>query len=366
VDEISRSFLASLRRSQWLTSRELALYQAPLIERLCRHAMMHTPFYRDRLRRLFDGGDGANGRFRVDRWSETPIFGRAEAQVAGSTLFAAQTPPDVGEARVGSTSGSTGRPLDYRVSALVDFSANATFTRCLENSGCDLSGTLGYIKSDRANDCQPPLGSSGTGWNQAVADAPWFAIAASSSIGELVEWLKWRRPNVLMSYPSIVSSIMSQIRRDGDARPVIETVVSLGENLHDGFAESVREVFGARHIDIYGASEVGTFAYQCPTGSNLHVAAETTLVEILRDDGKPARVGEIGHVVATALHSYAGYVPGAGGGRADEAGAARFLRSILSPDIAVDFTAVPSLSRTPSGKFQDFISLVDADEARSA
>jgi hypothetical protein len=85
VDDLSRSFLASLRRSQWLTSRELALYQAPLIERLCRHAMMHTPFYRDRLRRLFDGGDGANGRFRVDRWSETPIFGRAEAQVAGST-----------------------------------------------------------------------------------------------------------------------------------------------------------------------------------------------------------------------------------------------------------------------------------------
>ena len=124
---------------------------------------MHTQFYRDRLRRLFDGGDGVNGRFRFDRWSETPIFGRAEAQVAGSTLFAAQTPPDVGEARVGSTSGSTGRPLDYRVSALVDISANATFTRCLENSGCDLSGTLGYIKSDIANDCQPPLGSSGSG-----------------------------------------------------------------------------------------------------------------------------------------------------------------------------------------------------------
>ena len=60
------------------------------------------------------------------------------------------------------------------------------------------------------------------------------------------------------------------------------------------------------------------------------------------------------------------YVPGAGGRRADEAGAARFLRSILSPDITVDFTAVPSLSRTPSGKFQDFISLVVADDARSA
>ena len=102
-----------------------------------------------------------------------------------------------------------------------------------------------------------------------------------------------------MSYPSIVSSIVSQIRRDGGPLPAIETVVSLGENLQDGFAESVREAFGARHIDIYGAQEVGVFAYQCPTGSNLHVAAETTLVEILRDDGKPARVGEIGHVVAT-------------------------------------------------------------------
>ena len=60
------------------------------------------------------------------------------------------------------------------------------------------------------------------------------------------------------------------------------------------------------------------------------------------------------------------YVPGAGGGRADEAGAAQFLRTILSPDIVVDFTAVPSLARSPSGKFQDFISLVSEDEGVSA
>jgi hypothetical protein len=52
------------------------------------------------------------------------------------------------------------------------------------------------------------------------------------------------------------------------------------------------------------------------------------------------------------------YVPGDDPGRNDEAGAARFLRDILHPDIAVEFVPVAEIPRAPSGKFEDFVSLI--------
>jgi phenylacetate-CoA ligase len=107
-----------------------------------------------------------------------------------------------------------------------------------------------------------------------------------------------------MSYPSVLSAVMAELARGGE--PVrLKAVMSLGENPAEGFAEAARDCFGARHIDIYGAQELGVFAHRCADGPQYHVAAETTLVEILDDDGKPARPGEVGRVVATPFYSYA-------------------------------------------------------------
>ena len=199
-------------------------------------------------------------------------------------------------------------------------------------------------------------------------------------------------------------------------------------------AELVQDVFGARHIDIYGTLEIGPVASQCPTGLHKHVAAESVYVEVLRDDGSVALPGESGKIIATPLYNYAmpmvrydmgdfgvqGQIGCACGstlprlekvlGRTrnifrfadgsqrhprgfsvfldylsftqiqvvqteldhvevrwvrdpaknvyDEAGLAAFLRQTMHPGIRVTLKEVPSLPRSASGKFEDFLSLV--------
>jgi phenylacetate-CoA ligase len=432
MSELALRYLESLRRSQWLSPDDLARCQSPLMERLCRHAARETEFYRDRLGVLFAGGDPEAGAFQPDRWREVPVFGRADAQRAGPALFARAVPPEVGGARIGQTSGSTGRPLQFRLSVFLDIASAAALARCLESHELDLSGSLGYIKSDVESDCPAPLGNEGQNWNCVDPQARWCTLAASATIDQCVAWLRLRRPDYLMSYPSIVSAIMKELARGGE--PIrLKAVISLGENVADGFAAAVPDRFGARHIDVYGAQEVGTFAHQCVTGPHLHVAAEMALVEILDDGGAPARPGQTGRIVATSFYSYAmpmirydigdfavpgeacacgrglptiarivgrtrnvfrfadgtarwprglnvltryidfvqirviqrdlarvevHYVPGDDPGRNDEAGAARFLRDILHPDIAVEFVPLAEIPRGPSGKFEDFVSMV--------
>ena len=63
--------------------------------------------------------------------------------------------------------------------------------------------------------------------------------------------------------------------------------------------------FGVPVVDTYSAEEVGYIALQCPSGPRYHVAAESVLVEVLRDDDTACAPGEIGRVVVTELHNFA-------------------------------------------------------------
>jgi phenylacetate-CoA ligase len=54
----------------------------------------------------------------------------------------------------------------------------------------------------------------------------------------------------------------------------------------------------------YGLTEHTVLMCQCPEG-NYHIASEYGIVEILKDDGTPAKPGEEGRIISTGLHNLA-------------------------------------------------------------
>lgn len=66
----------------------------------------------------------------------------------------------------------------------------------------------------------------------------------------------------------------------------------------------ITEAFGAPVVEHYGTHELGTVAWQCTKRGGLHVSDDSVIVEVLKD-GRPARPGEVGEVVATRLHALA-------------------------------------------------------------
>ena len=61
---------------------------------------------------------------------------------------------------------------------------------------------------------------------------------------------------------------------------------------------------GAEVFDIYGSTEVGAIAFECPTHTAYHVCIDATVVEFLRDD-EPVSSGEAGELCVTGLHKWA-------------------------------------------------------------
>jgi phenylacetate-CoA ligase len=75
-----------------------------------------------------------------------------------------------------------------------------------------------------------------------------------------------------------------------------------GEQLYAFQREEIEANLGARLIEAYGCTEVGSIAAECPQGS-MHILANVH-IEIFRGDA-PVPAGEFGHIVATTLINHA-------------------------------------------------------------
>jgi phenylacetate-CoA ligase len=101
---------------------------------------------------------------------------------------------------------------------------------------------------------------------------------------------------VLMAYPSALLEIAAAL-----GKATMKGVITFGEIRTAGDAAALQEAFGIRPMDLYGATEVATISWECPSGSGYHVNADAVMLEVLDPDGRPAAAGEPGDVVVTSL-----------------------------------------------------------------
>ena len=120
---------------------------------------------------------------------------------------------------------------------------------------------------------------------------------------ELAESLLRHRPDVIGGYPSTLRHVAAWMNADGRRiRPRL--IFSGGEVLDAAARRTIEGAFSASLVDFYGAHEFNLLAWQCPNGSAYHVCDDNVLIEIVGEDGRAVQAGEVGEVVATALHSY--------------------------------------------------------------
>jgi len=121
-------------------------------------------------------------------------------------------------------------------------------------------------------------------------------------LDDYLEFLRIYRPDILMGYPSALTTIAAYARDKGQVPPQVKAIFTTSETVTEQARLLIEAVWRTRIFDRYGAVEGCVFASQCEFG-RYHVSPEIGVVEILDGEGRPAPPGEIGEVVCTGLQN---------------------------------------------------------------
>jgi phenylacetate-CoA ligase len=124
-------------------------------------------------------------------------------------------------------------------------------------------------------------------------------------LADYIEIVRRRRPRYLYGYPSALTLFAAEAKRRGVGQEFgLELVLSSSERLFPHRREAIASTFGCPVADEYGAAEVSIIAMECPRGG-LHQTAESQLLEIVDEDGRPVTEGDEGDVIVTDLNNHA-------------------------------------------------------------
>jgi len=209
------------------------------------------------------------------------------------------------------TGGSTGEPLEFVASSR----AGAVDTLHQEYV---FRTTMGHVQGDRI------AGFGGVTIPEACLkrheywipsgrpDVPYGREVYSSiyltpeTVGYYVDNIFRTQPRILRGYPSFLNDLAANILSRGLEMPYeVKGIQLSAENALGGQVDRIRKAFRAPVFFQYGHSEVSVYAYTKDESLSYVCSPFYGWVEVVDEEGRPVKEGQMGEVVATGFHSRA-------------------------------------------------------------
>jgi phenylacetate-CoA ligase len=300
--DLQRRFYDMLMESQYWPADRLRDYQRSQLAQLLKHAKAHVPFYEYRL----DSVLKPNGDIDWDRWNEIPILTRADLQDHHESMQAKMVPAGHGQTRVDKSSGSTGRPIETTHNLLENWAGNAALLRAFDWHNISFDRAQLNITGDNPAVAAWPDGRRRGAWGPewAPGKGERYELNITTEPEQIAQFLAAGD----FAYVSVVPSRFESVAyaaQDLGLDIQLDAILPRGQDATAAQRELFRDVFGARCMQFYSASETFKMAHGCPDHDHYHVHAELGLVEILGDDGRSASPGTPGRVVVTPFYNTA-------------------------------------------------------------
>ena len=135
-------------------------------------------------------------------------------------------------------------------------------------------------------------------------------IRVGNGIPEL-QWdtIKRLKPDAIMCVPSFIPRLIQYAEDHGiDYRgSSIRKIIGIGEGMRDQnfnlnlLGQRIKEKWDVELYATYSSTEMGATFSECEYGMGGHVHPELIIVEIIGEDDKPVKDGEVGEIVVTTL-----------------------------------------------------------------
>lgn len=284
-------YLAYVLASGWGRARAdpatMRTLQTRRLRALVAHAWRHVPLHRRRLEHAGVTPESVRSLDDLGRLPTTPKPLLRDTSIA--ELVTRGFDPRRGD--VVRTSGSTGTPLTIvRGPREVDWHRAA---------GLRIFRECGFRWTDRTFEVRALAGPSFLVQRLGLAPKHWASILDPPET--LLRDLLAYRPQVVCATPSILHELAEVALARGERPTPPRLVIADAEPLLPTTRALVARAFGTAPTDVYGLVELSNFAFECPGAVGLHVTADTHLVEVLDDAGRPAAPATPGRIVVTDL-----------------------------------------------------------------
>jgi phenylacetate-CoA ligase len=293
--------LYQLEQTQYFPEQLLRTRQLQQFAQLARHAGETSEFYRQRFEVL---GFAAAGPWTWERFMQLPLLTRRELLTAAPQIHSQRPPASHGQWHELQTSGSTGQVVAVRRTGVNQLMWLALSMRDHLWHQRDFRQSLAVVRANvESNE------GAQQGWGAPVSllheTGPCYTRPLTTDVAELAAWLLEKQPHYLLTYPTYLSSLIDYFESSGKRPQQLAQVRTIGETLHAALRTRCQAVLGVPIVDTYSAQEVGVIALQCPDSELYHLHAESLIVEVLNEQGRPCAAGETGRVVVTDLHNFA-------------------------------------------------------------
>jgi phenylacetate-CoA ligase len=299
----------SLRRLQRRPAEELEDRAGAKLKSLLIHAGAHVPYYRD----LFaDAGADPGTIARASDLERFPVTTKARLRAAFPFRAIADNLP-AGRRYWKRTSGSSGLPLEFYAdrSAIDRWLASFLFFR--EWAGSPLWLTRlqiatpphfsDFLKNEAFRAHSPGRSPRLRRWllGENVVRLSGPDLTLSGFLARVRD--SGRRGYFVFAFPSYAAWLAARILDSGSDLPSLPRVVmSYGETLTPPRQDLIERAFHCRVVNHYSSLEVLHMAQTCPDNPGLlHVNSERAILRVVRQDGTPARPGEMGRILVTDL-----------------------------------------------------------------
>lgn len=287
-------------RTQWLSPEDLAELQLSRLNALLQHAHAHCPFYTERL----DAAGLRGGRVSsLEALSDLPMLTKRDIQQHRADIIAdCFDEPDL---RPDHTGGSTGDPLHF----YNDRGEHFLNKVCREYRGNLTSGWHYGMRTVRLWGAGVDVGQSKRlttrlyQWalNDRVLDCMYLD---EDIIDQHIAMMGRHRVQVVVAYTTIAYLFATKLLERGTTVVRPNTVIVSAEMLTQPQREVIEAGFGCKAFNRYGCREVGLVAAECDAHRGMHIGTDQLVVEVVDDDGRSVRPGEMGRILLTDLFNY--------------------------------------------------------------
>ena len=280
-----------LREDEKLSREEKARRQVSDLKATLRYAYENVPYYRS----LFDQVDFRPDDLQsIEDLRKIPLLERDVVRTKNTELHSTKY---TGRVFTHHTSGTTGTSLGFTLSE----EANQIHYGCVWHH----YGWIGVRRGDRVatfgghplvhpDRRKPPFWLYDT-----VENETYFSSRHISpeTVPYYVEHLLRFKPVMVKGIPSFLNLVAQHMIERGITYTP-RGVFTYSETLLDHQRKALEQAFNCVIYNFYSNGERSGHILQCGHGK-LHVLTETSVIEIIRADGSPAGVGEVGELVIT-------------------------------------------------------------------